>query len=73
MYSVIPEVPTEARPGSVFSYKRRVHSQKLDEFYGVIERMYPELPKMELFRRGVSSDGWYSAVGCALTRSEHAG
>ena len=56
----IPEVPTEARPGSVFTYKRGMHSQKPEELYGVIERMYPELPKMELFRRGVSRDGWYS-------------
>lgn len=58
--TVIPEVPTEARPGSVFSYKRGMHSQKPSEIYGVIERMYPELPKMELFRRGVPRDGWYS-------------
>ncbi|TDQ75492.1 Spo0J and IME4 domain-containing protein [Paraburkholderia silvatlantica] len=58
--TVIPEVPTEARPGSVFTYKRGMHSQKPEELYGVIERMYPELPKMELFRRGVSRDGWYA-------------
>ncbi|AXK66459.1 MT-A70 family methyltransferase [Burkholderia sp. IDO3] len=58
--TAIPEVPTGARPGSVFSYRRGMHSQKPEELYWVIERMYPELPKMELFRRGVSRDGWYS-------------
>jgi len=57
--TAIPEVPTEARPGSVFSYKRGMHSQKPSEIYGVIERMYPELPKMELFRRGVPRAGWH--------------
>ncbi|SAL39656.1 hypothetical protein AWB69_03971 [Caballeronia udeis] len=55
----LPEVPPSARLPSVFSYPRREHSQKPDEFYDVIERMYPELPKLELFHRGVTRAGWY--------------
>jgi N6-adenosine-specific RNA methylase IME4 len=31
---------------------RREHSRKPDEAYEIIERMYPELPKIELFARG---------------------
>jgi len=30
---------------------RREHSRKPDEAYEMIERMYPELPKIELFAR----------------------
>jgi len=57
--NTMPEVPAKSRFTSVFQYDRRAHSQKPDEFYEVIEKMYPELPKMELFRRGVPRDGWY--------------
>jgi N6-adenosine-specific RNA methylase IME4 len=55
----LPEVPPESRDTSVFEFPRRAHSQKPDEFYEVIERMYPEMPKLELFRRGVPRAGWY--------------
>jgi len=37
--------------------KRREHSRKPDETYGLIERMYPELPKIELFARH-ARPGW---------------
>jgi hypothetical protein len=36
---------------SVIYGPRREHSRKPDEAYEVIERMYPELPKLELFAR----------------------
>jgi N6-adenosine-specific RNA methylase IME4/ParB-like chromosome segregation protein Spo0J len=39
------------RPGSVIEAPRREHSQKPDEAYELIERMYPDLPKLELFAR----------------------
>jgi N6-adenosine-specific RNA methylase IME4/ParB-like chromosome segregation protein Spo0J len=39
------------RPDSVIEAPRREHSQKPDEAYELIERMYPELPKIELFAR----------------------
>ena len=37
---------------SVIQAARREHSKKPDEAYELIERMYPSLPKIELFARG---------------------
>jgi N6-adenosine-specific RNA methylase IME4 len=37
--------------------KRYLHSRKPDEAYELIERMYPDLPKIELFARG-QREGW---------------
>jgi N6-adenosine-specific RNA methylase IME4/ParB-like chromosome segregation protein Spo0J len=54
------EIPTPApdrRPSSVIRADRREHSRKPDEAYELIERMYPELPKIELFARN-SRPGW---------------
>jgi N6-adenosine-specific RNA methylase IME4 len=45
------------RPSSVITAARREHSRKPDEAYELIERMYPELPKIELFARN-RRDGW---------------
>src|SRR5262249_23037626 len=45
------------RPSSVIQAPRREHSRKPDEAYELIERMYPELPKIELFARN-SRRGW---------------
>jgi N6-adenosine-specific RNA methylase IME4 len=45
------------RPPSVISAPRREHSRKPDEAYELIERMYPELPKIELFAR-YARTGW---------------
>src|SRR5262249_12187196 len=45
------------RPSSVITAPRREHSRKPDEAYELIERMYPELPKIELFARQ-ARDGW---------------
>jgi N6-adenosine-specific RNA methylase IME4 len=45
------------RPPSVISSPRREHSRKPDEAYALIERMYPELPKIELFARH-ARQGW---------------
>ena len=45
------------RPRSIIEAPRREHSQKPDEAYEMIEHMYPELPKIELFARRVRP-GW---------------
>jgi N6-adenosine-specific RNA methylase IME4 len=45
------------RPPSIISAPRRQHSRKPDEAYAIIERMYPELPKIELFARN-AREGW---------------
>lgn len=54
----VPEVPYDARPSSVLKFKRREHSRKPDEMYQIINGMYPELNKIELFCRGVPTQGW---------------
>jgi N6-adenosine-specific RNA methylase IME4 len=54
------DIPTPApanRPASVLKSPRREHSQKPDEVYGLIEQMYPDLPKIELFARTARA-GW---------------
>lgn len=53
-----PPTPLPAnRPGSVFSFPRGAHSAKPVECYEMIEAMYPELPKLEMFCRS-PRDGW---------------
>jgi N6-adenosine-specific RNA methylase IME4 len=47
----IPAPAPKDRPPSVLIAPRRQHSQKPIEVYEIIERMYPELPKIELFAR----------------------
>jgi N6-adenosine-specific RNA methylase IME4 len=44
-------------PASVINAPRREHSRKPEEAYELIERMYPELPKIELFARS-TREGW---------------
>jgi N6-adenosine-specific RNA methylase IME4/ParB-like chromosome segregation protein Spo0J len=47
-----PPTPSESdRHSSVIQAPRREHSQKPDEVYEIIEAMYPELKKVELFAR----------------------
>jgi N6-adenosine-specific RNA methylase IME4 len=41
----------------VIQAPRREHSRKPDELYAIIERAYPELPKIELFARH-ARPGW---------------
>jgi N6-adenosine-specific RNA methylase IME4 len=45
------------RPPSIIEARRREHSRKPDEAYEIIERMYPDLPKIELFARN-AREGW---------------
>jgi N6-adenosine-specific RNA methylase IME4 len=48
----MPHPAPSARPDSVIEAPRGQHSEKPIEAYGLIEKMYPELPKIELFARG---------------------
>jgi N6-adenosine-specific RNA methylase IME4/ParB-like chromosome segregation protein Spo0J len=53
-----PLTPAPAnRPSSVLSFPRGVHSAKPVEVYELIEAMYPELPKLEMFCRS-PREGW---------------
>jgi N6-adenosine-specific RNA methylase IME4 len=53
-----PPTPEPAnRPDSVIEAPRTKHSEKPDAFYVAIERMYPDLPKLELFARA-PREGW---------------
>ena len=51
----VPE-PTD-RPDSVIEAPRTRHSAKPELVYGLLERMYPGLPKLEMFCRS-PRDGW---------------
>src|SRR5262249_26315486 len=53
----MPHPAPSARPDSVIEAPRREHSRKPDEAYEIIERMYPELPRIELFARQ-TRPGW---------------
>jgi N6-adenosine-specific RNA methylase IME4 len=52
-----PTPPTDARPESVFPFEVGKHSEKPSIAASIIERMYPELPRVELFARSVRR-GW---------------
>lgn len=52
-----PTPPPASRPSSVVEAPRGQHSAKPQEFYELIERMYPDLPRVELFARA-GRDGW---------------
>ena len=60
----VPAPPPKDRPPSVLFAPRRKHSQKPDEVYEMIEKMYPELPKIELFARNAALgwDAWGNQV-----------
>jgi N6-adenosine-specific RNA methylase IME4 len=45
-------------PESLVTAKKGKHSRKPDEFYGVIERMYPKGKYLELFARKKRSEKW---------------
>jgi N6-adenosine-specific RNA methylase IME4/ParB-like chromosome segregation protein Spo0J len=58
--------PSARRPDSVIEAKRRRHSQKPDCVYELIEAMYPDAKRLELFARG-TRQGW-SAWGNEVPR-----
>jgi N6-adenosine-specific RNA methylase IME4 len=54
-----PPTPKPAdRPSSVFRAPRGKHSAKPEQFYDVIEAMYPGAARLEMFKRGVARKGW---------------
>lgn len=53
----LPVPEPEVRPPSVFTHPRLQHSEKPEPFYSLLESMYPDLPKIELFARN-KRDGW---------------
>ena len=53
----IPTPRGEDKPDSVIEAPREEHSKKPDIVYDIIEKMYPELPKIELFCRK-PRNGW---------------
>lgn len=53
----MPSPEPASRVSSLISARRREHSAKPDEVYDIIERMYPQLPRIELFCRS-PRPGW---------------
>ena len=53
----IPTPAPENRPPSIIIAERGRHSEKPQEFYGAIERMYPEYERLEMFARAPRA-GW---------------
>jgi N6-adenosine-specific RNA methylase IME4 len=52
-----PTPSPSVRPSSVIRAPRREHSRKPDEVYAIIEAMYPDLPRLEMFARK-ARPGW---------------
>jgi N6-adenosine-specific RNA methylase IME4 len=65
-----PLPPQERVSASVIRERRREHSRKPEASYALIERMYPDLPKLELFARK-RRPGW-DAWGNELPAEEAA-
>lgn len=55
----MPAPGPQSRVSSVIRVDSGKHSAKPHEVYDIIERMYPELDKVELFARN-TREGWYS-------------
>lgn len=55
----LPVPEPSNRPDSVVEAPRLAHSAKPDLFYDIIEIMYPDAPKVELFARN-RREGWFS-------------
>lgn len=51
-----PAPPPDERPDSVIEAPRREHSQKPDEAYELLERLYPNEARLELFARTARFD-----------------
>jgi N6-adenosine-specific RNA methylase IME4 len=62
-----PPPVEELRVGSVIEAPVGEHSAKPEVFIEMIERWYPDAPKIELFRRGKAREGW-SAWGNGVER-----
>ena len=64
-----PSTPLDAdRPDSVITAARRGHSEKPDEVYALLERMFPRVPKVEIFARAERT-GWSHGTNESKLRS----
>jgi N6-adenosine-specific RNA methylase IME4 len=54
----IPAPAMGTQPGSVLTIGRKEHSAKPEQFLELIEEYFPNLPKIELNRRGPARPGW---------------
>ena len=68
----VPQPLPEDRVASVYREASTVHSAKPDYFAELIERQFPSLPKIELFRRGPARLGWHVWGNEAEPTTEHA-
>jgi N6-adenosine-specific RNA methylase IME4 len=59
----LPPPAVEARPPSVVNAPRLEHSAKPETFYDIIDKMYPEVRKKELFGRSPQPRPWWSNWG----------
>ena len=55
----LPTPEPSSRPSSVIHSRREAHSKKPETVYGIIEKMYPEFSRVELFARQ-DKVGWKS-------------
>lgn len=55
--SCVPKV--ESLPSSVVTIEKTRHSAKPDRFREIIDSLYPEGPRVELFARTAASEGWH--------------
>jgi N6-adenosine-specific RNA methylase IME4/ParB-like chromosome segregation protein Spo0J len=65
----LPPPAPSSRPDSVVLADLGEHSEKPEEFYALIERMWPELPRLELFARSARA-GWERWGNQANTKAE---
>jgi N6-adenosine-specific RNA methylase IME4 len=54
----IPAPPPGTQCDSIVEAPTGKHSEKPKVFYELIERYFPDLPKIELFARGKPRSGW---------------
>ena len=54
----IPAPTPGTQPPSVLAYNSAGHSKKPHEFRGIISKLYPNVPKLEMFARGKAPPGW---------------
>ena len=67
----IPAPSPGTQPPSTIAAPVEEHSRKPEVFYDIIEELFPDLPRLELFAR-MSRDGW-AAWGNEIDKDAHAG
>ena len=59
----LPPPAVDNRPSSVVEAPRLEHSAKPPIFYDIIDKMYPDVRKIELFARGTLDREWWTTWG----------